>query len=69
MDVSSELPASTSVDAVVLAVPHHAYKNLDLEAWLGAGQPAVLDANAVLTEVQRRAVIEAGCAFAAIGSG
>ncbi len=69
MTVSSELPATSGVDAIVFAVPHRAYRELDVATWLGGNRPLVLDANAVLTPTQRRAVETAGCALHAIGEG
>jgi nucleotide sugar dehydrogenase len=69
MTVSPELPAAGSVDAVVFAVPHRAYRELDLATWLGSARPIVLDANAVLTPAQRQAAKAAGCALSAIGEG
>jgi nucleotide sugar dehydrogenase len=67
--VASALPPASEVDAVVFAVPHHAYRELDVAAWLGGAKPAVVDAHAVLSAAQRAAVAAAGCAFAAIGRG
>jgi nucleotide sugar dehydrogenase len=69
MRLAPELPSPASFDGVVFAVPHRAYRELDLGAWLREAKPAVLDANAVLSERQRRAVRDAGCAFASIGEG
>lgn len=69
LPVTAELPAADTVDAVVFAVPHRAYRDLDLRGWLRHGAPVVLDANAVLTTAQRQAVKDAGCVFAAIGQG
>ena len=72
MPVSSEMPQANGIDAVVFAVPHTAYREIDLGAWLRrahAHKPVVLDANAVLTPAQRRAVQDAGCVFGAIGQG
>jgi nucleotide sugar dehydrogenase len=69
MTVPPELPAAGSVDAVVFAVPHRAYRELDLAAWLGDARPILLDANAVLTPAQRRAVAATGRVVHAIGAG
>jgi len=69
LTVSSDLPPAGSVDAVVFAVPHRAYRELDLAAWLEGGRPLVLDANAVLTSRQRQALKDAGCPLHAIGEG
>lgn len=67
--VERELPPAVSVDAVIFAVPHREYRELDLEKWLGAATLAVLDANDVLNETQREAVEKADCPFAKIGRG
>jgi nucleotide sugar dehydrogenase len=64
------LPPATSVDAVVVCVPHKAYRQLDLAAWLGDdARPAVLDTIGLLDERQWAAVRAAGAAHAAIGKG
>ena len=68
-EISPELPAASQVDAVVFAVAHRVYRQLDLGAWLAGARPVVLDANGVLSAAQRAAVEEAGCVFAAIGQG
>jgi nucleotide sugar dehydrogenase len=67
--VSPALPAADTVDAVVFAVAHRAYRALDVAAWLATARPVVLDANAVLSDAQRQAVLAAGCAFGTIGAG
>jgi len=67
--VAAEPPPAHSVDAVVLAVPHRAYRAFDFSAWLQGATPIVLDANAVLTPAQRQAVIASGAALHAIGEG
>ena len=67
--VMRELPPAASVDAVVFAVPHRAYRELDLGTWLSGARPVILDANAVLSARQRAAVANAGCVFGAIGKG
>lgn len=64
-----ELPAADGLDALVFAVPHRAYRELDVAGWLGAARPLVLDANAVLSPGQRQALRRIGCAFQAIGEG
>lgn len=69
MSVPADMPRADAVDAVVLAVPHQAYRDLDLAGWLGPARPVVLDANAVLTSAQRRALAAAGVVVHAIGEG
>ncbi len=69
LEIPGELPSASSIDAAVFAVRHGTYQELDLGAWLDGASPAILDAGAVLTRVQRDRVKEAGCVFAAIGEG
>jgi nucleotide sugar dehydrogenase len=69
VEVASDLPSASSVDAVVFAVAHREYAELDMGRWLSGARPAILDANRVLSAAQRAAVERAGCAFAAIGEG
>ena len=69
MKLPSELPSSAGVDAIVLAVPHKEYIELDFQAWLDGATPVVLDANNVLSEAQRTALRVAGCKVASIGRG
>ena len=69
LEIPGELPSASSIDAAVFAVRPGTYQELDLGAWLDGASPAILDAGAVLTRVQRDRVKEAGCVFAAIGEG
>lgn len=69
LELPPGLPAASGFDAVVFAVAHRAYRELDLRAWLGSARPAILDAHAVLGGPQRAALAAAGCAFAATGVG
>jgi hypothetical protein len=69
MEVSSEIPDPKDCDAVVFAVPHTEYQNLDLSRWLGGARPLVLDANAVLSHSQRQTLLDMRCPIAAIGRG
>ena len=65
----AELPDARGLDAVVFAVPHRAYRTLDVVAWLAGARPVLVDANAVLTVAQRGALAAAGCAVRAVGEG
>jgi nucleotide sugar dehydrogenase len=67
--VANQLPPLDHVDAVVFAVPHREYVDLDVCGWLNGSRPVVLDANAVLSSRQHRALRESGCAVASIGRG
>jgi nucleotide sugar dehydrogenase len=62
-------PPLTGVDAVVFAVPHKAYRRLELERWLGDARPLVLDASDVLSSAQRATLAGLGCTIACIGRG
>jgi nucleotide sugar dehydrogenase len=68
-EVLTEIPPLTGIDAVVFAVPHPAYDDLDFGEWLNGDRPVVLDANDVLADDQRAVLRELGCKVAAIGRG
>ena len=67
--VPEELPDPRGVDAVVFAVPHGAYRALDLAGWIGGARPVVLDACGVLSAGQRHDAAALGCTVASIGRG
>jgi nucleotide sugar dehydrogenase len=67
--VKSELLALRGVDAVVFAVPHAGYRELDPERWLNGARPVVLDSADVLSPAQRAAFAALGCKVASIGRG
>lgn len=67
--LAAALPSPQGVDAVVLAVAHRDYQQIDVRGWLGDARPLILDANRVLTDAQRRAAIDAGCRCYSIGRG
>ena len=69
MDVPADLPAPNAIDAVVLAVPHSQYRELDFAAWLGSRRPLLFDANNVLTPTQCERLDEAGVCVRFIGRG
>jgi len=69
LPVANNLPSLDSVDAVVFAVPHREYVDLDVRRWLNGTRPVVLDANAVLSGSQQQTLREMGCALASIGRG
>jgi UDP-N-acetyl-D-mannosaminuronate dehydrogenase len=69
MELDAELPTAAIIDAVVFAVPHREYCEMDLVAWAGGATPAVLDANNVLSSKQRAALRAAGCRVESIGMG
>ena len=58
-----------NVDAVVFAVPHKVFRNLQPNIWLGGLAPYILDANDCLTYEQRAQFSELGCHLESIGRG
>ena len=69
MALAPALPSPDGVDAVVFAVAHREYRELDLATWLGGARPYVLDANMVLSAEQRQALANVGCRSGSIGRG
>jgi UDP-N-acetyl-D-glucosamine dehydrogenase len=67
--VGSQLPDPAGIDAVVFVVPHSEYRNFDWADWLGTCRPVLLDANNVLTAVQRQTLTRLGHKIASIGRG
>jgi len=69
LTVANELPSLDQVDAVVFAVPHREYVELNVRRWLNGTRPAILDSNDVLSRAQHRTLRDMGCAVASIGRG
>jgi UDP-N-acetyl-D-glucosamine dehydrogenase len=69
LPVLGDPPPLAGIDAVVFAVPHRSYHDLDLERWLGDARPVVLDAFNVLSHAQRTLLARLGCTVASIGRG
>ncbi|MEP6909074.1 MAG: nucleotide sugar dehydrogenase [Actinomycetota bacterium] len=67
--VANKLPSLDRVDAVVFAVPHREYGELDVRRWLNGTRPVILDSNDVLSTAQHQTLREMGCAVASIGRG
>lgn len=67
--VRSELPSAEGFDAVVLAVDHAFYRDMDILSWLGSARPIVLDANNVLTQDRRLALASGGHRLLGVGRG
>ena len=67
--LAAELPSASGLDAVVFAVQHPEYTELDLVAWLDGATPLVVDANHVLGRHQLTALVRAGCRVWSIGRG
>lgn len=69
MELPADIPAPDGFDAVVFAVGHGEYSELDLDTWLGANRPYLLDANRVLTDRQLAQAVRGGHAVGCIGRG
>lgn len=66
---SLESCVDLDLDAVVFAVPHRVYRDLDPVSWLRGRKLYVLDANNCLSESQRVGFTVAGCIIDSVGRG
>lgn len=69
LTLPEEIPAASNIEAVVLAVPHRAYQEMDFGPWLKDATPLFFDANNVLSRHQRKELRALGCRVASIGRG
>ena len=69
VDLPDTLPAPDGFDAVVFAVGHTDYRDLDVVSWLGEERPLVFDAANVLSVDTRSALDEAAIPVHSIGRG
>jgi nucleotide sugar dehydrogenase len=67
--VPRDLPSADGLDAIVLAVPHPEYRQLDFVGWLGDARPVFLDAFGILSAESRKTLRAAGCRVESIGRG
>lgn len=67
--VPATLPDPASAHAVVLAVPHRRYREMDVAAWLGAARPLVYDCDNVLDARSRARLRGIGCRVESTGRG
>jgi nucleotide sugar dehydrogenase len=68
-DTPAALPDPHGFHAVVFAVPHAVYRELDLADWLGDARPVIVDGFDVLGAAQRDEALQLGCVVASIGRG
>ena len=69
-EVPKDLPSPGGYDAVLFAIPHQQYRQLDLAEWIeDKAATVVLDAYLVFSAQQRRAFRKAGVKIEAIGVG
>ena len=57
------------VDAVVFAVPHREFRQIDPPTWLAGRTPLIIDGNDSLTNEQRASFHGAGCEMLSVGRG
>ena len=69
LDLPTNIPVPANYDAIVFAVNHREYLDLDLKSWLSGSTPLIFDANCVLSDTQRQAARDAGCRLRSIGRG
>lgn len=67
--VPDAVPDARRFDAVVFAQPSDAYRRLDVAGWLAGAAVAVVDANNVLTDGQRRRLRQLGLDVISVGRG
>ena len=67
--VQSALPDPDGYDAVIFAVAHDVYRELDPMRWLGTRRPVIIDANNVLSAEQMSRFGAVGCKVRAVGRG
>jgi nucleotide sugar dehydrogenase len=65
----SNLPEAKTFDAIVIAVPHREFLDLDLLEWLDRARPVVLDTANVITKDQRQRCRAAGVRIESVGRG
>lgn len=69
IEVPAELPSPAGFDAVVFAVAHEEYRQIDLTRWLAGHTPLLFDANCVLNADQLAAGRNVGCRVLCVGRG
>ena len=67
--VLQEIPDPSGFDAIVFAVPHEEYKQIDFKEWLHNDKIVVLDACNVLSRDNRSAFHQEGIRHFTIGRG
>ncbi len=67
LKLDPQFPAAEKIDAVVFAVPHREYRELNIAEWLGGTTPIVFDAFGVLSAEQRSTAVDLGCVVTGLG--
>ncbi len=69
MTLPEQIPDPLDSDIVVFAVPHRAYRELDVVSWLGGARPLIYDCDNVLKRDMRAALRQAGIRVESTGRG
>jgi UDP-N-acetyl-D-glucosamine dehydrogenase len=69
LPVARDLPDPSTADVVVFAVPHFAYRELDVLSWLDGARPLIYDCDNVLSAKTRAALRSAGVCVESTGRG
>lgn len=65
-ELPEELPSGSDFDAIIMAVSHKYYKDLEIHSW-AKGCPIIIDANIVLSDKQRQDARRGGIIVESIG--
>ncbi len=66
--IQNDLPAAENFNAIIFAVQHQQYRELDLGSWV-ISNTIIIDANSVFNSYQRKIVREKGARLESIGRG
>ncbi len=69
LEIWRDLPDPTEIDAVILAVAHAPYCQLDYPKWIGQASPLIFDANSVLSDEMRTRLRQRGLVVESTGRG
>jgi len=69
LEIKTELPNSADFDAIVFAVPHKSFAEIDINKWIKRNNTLLFDANNVLTKKQVSEIKENELNYISIGRG
>lgn len=69
LDIESVLPNSANFDAIVFAVPHKEFTEINLNEWIAKNNILLFDSNNVLTKTQVLAIKDNNLSYLSIGRG
>lgn len=64
-----KMPSLDDIDAVVFAVPHSEFKNLDFTSWAGESRPIIYDAFGIFDAEKRKEIRDLGFVLESLGRG